>query len=215
MKLWSGKTGRSALLIIITYKTEPSRQDTTNVQIFLFLSWLACSRDRALSLSFSFCLRLSLSLSLSFFRSLCRSNRYTCTNAASSFVHFFFHVTTAGKRAGESISHTETFRPRPRLCRRELLAPFEGRSHRLSRIRRCKRTESLINLSFYPMPCDRRIRVSIARTCESTCVKRANVVCSIAIYLTAMKISTLYFFIKLYGTLGVIEHSILSNSEYH
>lgn len=118
-------------------------------------------------------------------------------------------MTTAGKRAGESISHTETFRPRPRLCRRELLAPFEGRSHRLSRIRRCKRTESLINLSFYPMPCDRRIRVSIARTCESTCVKRANVARSIAIYLTAMKISTLYFFIKLYGTLGVIEHSTL------
>lgn len=44
---------------------------------------------------------------------LCRSNRYTCTNAASSFVHFF-HVTTAEKEGRPNQYLAQTFRDRRR-----------------------------------------------------------------------------------------------------
>lgn len=100
--------------------------------------------------SFYVLLSHSFSLSLSPFLSFCRSNRYTCTNAASSLVHFFFHVTTAGKRAGRiNISHRRfdlvlvAVAASSRTLRRSL-SSSESKSGGAKRI-----SESLINLPFY------------------------------------------------------------------
>lgn len=96
-----GKNER--LGFINNYYAELGRQAGRQARLtFRYFSFSHDSRARdPRSFSNSF-ISLPFSLVLSF----CRSNRYTCTNAASSFVHFFFHVTTAGKRAGRiNISH--------------------------------------------------------------------------------------------------------------
>lgn len=123
--------------------------------------------EKPLSFSNSF-ISLPFSLVLSF----CRSNRYTCTNAASSFVHFFFHVTTAGKRAGRiNISHRRfdlvlvAVAASSSYPSKVVLIVSESKSGGTKRI-----SESLINLPFYHTSTDaRETHVSITYMCESTC----------------------------------------------
>jgi len=86
---------------------------------------------------------------------------------------------------------TQTFRLRPRHCCHELLVPFEGRSHRPSRIRRRETTESLINLPFYscPQPTDvlrarAHAREYLSRARVKACVRkraRARVIPSLRV----------------------------------
>lgn len=163
VKFWSGKTRGSALLIIIS---RAGQAGTTNVQIFLFLSWLACSRA---SISFSRILSFSFSLFLSFSRSAGRIDiRARMRLWASSTSSFTWLPQERGPV--ESISHTDvstsSLSPRaPRTLWRSF-SSSESKSGSAKRI-----FESLINLPF--LPClDWRVqiyRVCLC-TCESTCM---------------------------------------------
>lgn len=113
----------------------------------------------SLSLSFPFARSFSLVLSLLPVESI---YVHEC-----GFVHFFFHVTTAGTRADRiNISHR----------RFDLVVVVVASSSVPSkvvlivRIRRCKTTEFLINLPFLPCPrpTDARVCTSSALLCART-----------------------------------------------
>jgi hypothetical protein len=93
---------------------------------------------------------------------------------------------------------TQTFRLRPRHCCHELLLPFEGRSHRLSRIRRRETTESLINLPFYPCPQPTGVLRALARTREY--LSRARVRACVGKHARTRHSVARSTYIKLYGT---------------
>lgn len=140
-----GKNER--LSFINNYYAELGRQAWLTFRYFSF------SRDsRAREL---------LSLSLTFFlsRPLCLS-RSLVLPVESIYVHecgfelrpLLLSRDYRRKEGWPNQYLTQTFRPRPRRCRRELLIPFEGRSESKSggtgRI-----SESLINLPFYRAKC--------------------------------------------------------------